>query len=412
VSIEPLEVSFKNNWDKPIHRWYRFHAGCSSEFPEKMIDLLRIEKGSTVLDPFVGSGTILICAKERGINSMGFDINPFYLFIAGVKTCWEFDMDWLFEVITSLTEELRILFKAKMLGASNQKPRSKIDNIPRYIWRYFSPEVLEQLSILKEKISEIEARQVRDLLLFALASILVEVSKVHYVGETIVFDKVPKKNEVPVHEVYVQKIWEMYLDLKTKENIRDKGYVKIERGDIRDLDKLVPDKSVDHVITHPPYLNNYNYLLHDRLPLYFLDYFKTPLNERKLRDLIIGSVTKNKVTQNFIPVVDDVEKIAQRIEKFGDIERCKAVLEYFDTMESFLEMLFQKLRRNGYCAMLLGNSYVRGVMIPLDILMSKIARKIGFQVVDVCQVRDRGDGAFQHLYNGKLYESIVLLKRV
>ena len=406
--MEQFEVSFRNNWDKPIHRWYRFHAGCSFEFPSRMIKTLQVNQKTTIFDPFSGSGTTLICAKERGINSIGVDINPFYVFIASVKTYWEFDIKHLFDFIDSLVAEVRILLPEKT--CNDEESESVVNNIPRYISRYFNPEVLKELSILKRRILKIKVERIRDFFLLALASILIDVSKVHYVGETIVFDKCPKKN-TSLYQTYVQRIWEMYSDLKTKQQIHEKGKVEVTRSDVRNLNNSISDNSIDHVITHPPYLNNYNYLLHDRLPLYFLDYFKTPSDEKKMRDSILGSVTKNKVTQNFMPVTGAVEKIAQRIKKTGDIERYKAVLEYFDTMNTFLETLFQKLKGNGYFAMLLGNSYVRGVMIPLDIVIAKMARKIGFQVVDVSKVRDRGNGAFQHIYNGKLYESVVLLKR-
>ena len=410
IHIGQFNVSFRSNWNKPIHRWYRFHAGCSSEFPEKIINFLQIDKRDIILDPFSGSGTVLVCAKERGIDSIGFDVNRFYIFIAMVKTYWEFDMDKLFEFIQSFMTELKILFDREMVPSYSEEPKLMVDNIPQYIWRYFTPEVLKKLSILKKRILEIEVERIRDFFLLPLASILIDVSKVHYVGETIVFDKCPKE-DISVNQIYARQIWEMYSDLKTKQHIREKGKVEVQRSDVRNLDNLISDNSIDHVITHPPYVNNYNYLLHDRLPLYFLEHFKTPSDEKKLRESIIGSVTKNKVTQNFISITDDVVKIAQRIKETGDIDRHKAVLEYFDTMNAFLETLFQKLKRDGFCAMLLGNSYVRGVMIPLDIVIAKMARKIGFQVVDVSKVRDRGNGAFQHIYNGKLYESVVLLKR-
>ena len=404
TKIGPIDISFRNNWNKPIHRWYRFHAGCSFEFPEKMIETLKVDKNETIFDPYCGSGTTLLCAKERGINSIGFDVNPFYVFISRVKTYWGFDPDALSNQIEFIEEKMR-----KHTATVFSHSSLEINNVPKYIWRYFQADVLMQLSVIKKEILDMRNEHVQQFLLLALASVLIDVSKVHHVGETIVFNK-HRSKQIPVLEVLTQKILEMYSDLRTVWKIKDVGNTSVDEGDIRNLHELIQDDSVDHVITHPPYLNNYNYLLHDRLPLYFLDYFKTPSDDKKLCESIVGSVTKNKVTQNFIPIMNDVEKIAHRIKETGDIERYKAVLEYFDTMKSFLETLFQKLRKNGYCAMLLGNSYVRGVMIPLDILIAKMARKIGFQVVEVSKVRDRGDGAFQHLYNGKLYESVVLLR--
>lgn len=403
--MDQFDVSFRNNWDKPIHRWYRFHAGCSFEFPEKMIETLRVERKETIFDPFCGSGTTLICAKRKGIDSIGLDVNPFYVFISRVKTHWDFKPDTLSDLIEYFKEKIR---KKTVTVASDSS--QEINNVPKYVWRYFQPDVLLQLSIIKKEILDEGNEYVQQFLLLALASILVDVSKVHHVGETIVFNK-HRSKQVSVLDILTQKISEMYGDLQTVWKLEDVGNASVDQGDIRNLDELIQDNNFGHVITHPPYVNNYNYLLHDRLPLYFLDYFKTPSDEKKMRDSILGSVTKNKVPQDFMPVTSDVEKISQRIAKTGDIERYKAVLEYFDTMNTFLETLFKKMQKNGFCSMLLGNSYVRGVMIPLDILIAKLARKIGFEVCEISKVRDRGNGAFQHIYNGKLYESVVLLKR-
>lgn len=408
-NLNEIEVSFKGNWNKPIHRWYRFHAGCSSEFPEKIISLLKIEKGKTIMDPFTGSGTILVSAKERGVNSIGIDINPFYVFMAKVKTYWEFDMKYLFGNLKIFTEQIRLL--SKKINPCGEKSSQTVSNIPKYIWRYFNSDVLKILSTLKEAVLEFEDENIKDFLLFALASILIDVSKVHYVGETIVFNKNTKTNNAQVYDIYINKIWEMYSDLEAKQHLRNKGTVEIRKADARNLKNLVPDESIDHVITHPPYLNNYNYLLRDRLPLFFLEYFKTLSDEKKMRELIVGSVTNNKAFAEPALNIQEFYEIVERVKNTGDVERYYAVLKYFHFMDLFLTDLHNKLKRNGYCAMLVGNSYIRGVMIPLDVIIAKLAEKSGFKVFANSMVRDRGNGAFQHLYNGRLYENILILKR-
>ena len=44
-----------------------------------MEDLLRIvEPGGTVLDPFAGSGTTLLAARNLGLNAQGIELNPHY----------------------------------------------------------------------------------------------------------------------------------------------------------------------------------------------------------------------------------------------------------------------------------------------------------------------------------------------
>lgn len=39
-----------------------------------------------ILDPYMGSGTTLVEAAVKGIDSVGIDINPLARFIAEVKT--------------------------------------------------------------------------------------------------------------------------------------------------------------------------------------------------------------------------------------------------------------------------------------------------------------------------------------
>lgn len=371
---------------------------------------LQIQKTERVFDPFCGSGTILVHAKENGIDSIGLDVNPFYVFISRVKTYWDFDLNALAQQIKLIEEKMKKQEMEKPSAFCNRELEKVCKNIPRYIWRYFRPNVLVRLSNIKASILRIENARARDFLLLAMASVLIDVSNVHHVGETIVFNK-GDADEVSVNQALRNKIYEMYSDVKAKQQLEDKGEVVVKQMNVRDLDEFISDDSVDHVITHPPYANNYNYLLHDRLPLYFLEYFKTLSDEKEFKNDILGSVTKSKAEQDFPAATIKVEEIAKRIKKTGDTARQKAVLEYFHVMKNFLGSAFRKMKRNGYCALLVGNSYVRGVMIPLDILLLDIGRKVGFEVINVSKVRDRGNGAFQHIYNGKLYESVVLLKR-
>jgi adenine-specific DNA methylase len=215
---------------------------------------------------------------------------------------------------------------------------------------------------------------------------------------------------INVYEVFMKKVWEMYSNLEAKQGIKIRGQVETKVEDVRNLKTLVPDGSLDYVVTHPPYLNNYNYLLHDRLPMFFLGYFKTLADEKEMRSLIMGSIADGKPSANLLDI-PIVQEIAGQVKKTRDKKRHEAIIEYCSSMNLFFRDLHDKLREDGLCAMLVGNSYVRGVMVPLDIIIAKIAEQNGFLVAANSVVRDRGNGAFQHLYNGKLYESIVILKR-
>ena len=68
--------TFTDNMKLPVHRWFRYSAGFSAEWAEKLI---RESKPSCVLDPFAGSGTTLHSAEAAGVLAFGYESHPFEL---------------------------------------------------------------------------------------------------------------------------------------------------------------------------------------------------------------------------------------------------------------------------------------------------------------------------------------------
>jgi tRNA G10 N-methylase Trm11 len=69
----------------PIHRWFFFPHSYSPELVKAILDRWRLPHGSHILDPFVGAGTTLLVAKERGYSATGFDLSPISLLTSNVK---------------------------------------------------------------------------------------------------------------------------------------------------------------------------------------------------------------------------------------------------------------------------------------------------------------------------------------
>ena len=57
--------------EKPIQRWAPYVQGFSASFVDEMLQRFSISPGQTVLDPFAGSGTVLVAAKMKGIDAIG-----------------------------------------------------------------------------------------------------------------------------------------------------------------------------------------------------------------------------------------------------------------------------------------------------------------------------------------------------
>src|SRR4051812_31286584 len=64
---------------QPIHRWFRYREG----FSPGLIAALGL--GRRILDPFCGSGSIMVGAAQQRCTSVGIDVNPLAAFVSDVK---------------------------------------------------------------------------------------------------------------------------------------------------------------------------------------------------------------------------------------------------------------------------------------------------------------------------------------
>jgi len=53
-------TTFLDNLSLPIHRWFRYSAGFSALWVRQLIEKEKSKGRTKVLDPFSGSGTVLI----------------------------------------------------------------------------------------------------------------------------------------------------------------------------------------------------------------------------------------------------------------------------------------------------------------------------------------------------------------
>ena len=96
-SLPPLPKAFTYRLDlaraatsrllkqRPVHRWFYFPHSYSPELVEAILDAWRLQAGSRIVDPFVGAGTTLLVARDRGYNGLGLDLLPLAVLVSNVK---------------------------------------------------------------------------------------------------------------------------------------------------------------------------------------------------------------------------------------------------------------------------------------------------------------------------------------
>jgi len=98
------DPAFTANRGQLIHRWVPWVAGYSAEFVRQAIGELyyMCPRKGTLLDPFAGVGTTLVEGTFAGIDSVGFEINPFAALVCRAKlSAFDTDPDALHEDIVT-----------------------------------------------------------------------------------------------------------------------------------------------------------------------------------------------------------------------------------------------------------------------------------------------------------------------
>ncbi len=61
--------------DRAIHEWYRFVLSFPPHLVRDYLTRFNLDASHCVLDPFCGTGTVLVESKKLGIPSMGIEAN-------------------------------------------------------------------------------------------------------------------------------------------------------------------------------------------------------------------------------------------------------------------------------------------------------------------------------------------------
>src|SRR5258708_7607210 len=98
-----------------VHDWYRFRLGFSDHLVSDLLAELGATKRTKVLDPFCGTGTVLVECMKQGIDCVGIDANPATYFAAQVKTTWELDPDRVLELLDDVENSYESHLSVKTL---------------------------------------------------------------------------------------------------------------------------------------------------------------------------------------------------------------------------------------------------------------------------------------------------------
>jgi DNA modification methylase len=398
-----ITFSSNHSMEKKIQRWAPYVQGFSADFVDNMLQRYGVKTGQRVLDPFAGSGTVLVSAKMKGIDAIGVDLAPLMSFMTRVKTEWDLDTKEVKRQLDTLVwnQELE-------LGSPPFLKRWK---------SHFDERVLRNLLILKQSILDVTEPKIRDLFRLAFASILVDCSNLKR-SPSLGYDRKKEvENEAPF-VLFRQKVHDMIDDLVyVQEKVH--GYVEMISGDSR-LVQYEPE-SIDIAITSPPYVNGLDYVINYKIEMAWLDMVESYEDLSHLKDAMVAcdnvsrSIIRNFSERSDIYEDEWVEEIAGRIahritskEGYRRKDMHNVVRKYFDDVYHVFKNVYEGLKSGARFAIVIGDSLIAGVYIPADLILARIGRDIGFEIESIEVARSRRSGQRRSF---RLRESIVILSK-
>jgi hypothetical protein len=348
--------------------------------PETAARLVRafVPTGGSVLDPFCGSGTVLVEALILGRKPLGVDLNPLAVHLAACKSRprTRGELAALIEQARDCSAFAETRRKAKS-GATRRFSREDVV--------LFEPHVLLELDSLRTKLETLADSPVRLDLSLVLSSLLIKLSRKQ--GDTSV--RVAQRHTPAgfAARLFVQKTEELANRLAAFRKLLPTPSPQpafVAEDDATELRTLPPGK-LDAIVTSPPYAATYDYVSHHALRLRWLGLDSTAFSSGELGARSAYSKIKPR---------DAAEKWSRELARF-------------------LRSAGKVLSVGSPLVMVMADSAVGSVALRANEIVARTARDCGFEpVACASQPRPHFHGPSRKAFNAiPRAEHAILLRR-
>jgi len=344
-----------NEWRRePVHRICVFaEHGLSKPLVTEFFEKCEEAGCDLVLDPFVGSGTVLVEAQSRGLESVGVDSNPWALVVSRAKTSPP-------EGVCSWID----MIQGELYSQRPFVPSSRLE-------RYHEPLVLEALGKIRAAIEKAPLPS-RPLLLTVLGELAHELSG---------FRKSPApkfKKSRPVAEP--RQVFKRFFELLSRgiedliKHARDTPPAHLVWADAT---AWLPDR-IEAVLTSPPFANNIDYVRHAQLQLMWSGLATSSKELGALRSMQAPSC--EAAARKWRPEIEE-ERLAVILGAIRGRRRkgyVKFLRQYFYAMRNHLNLLAERLEWEAWYT--IGDSMLGGAYVPTHEILAKFAKDAGLKV--------------------------------
>ena len=350
-----------------------------------------------VVDPFCGTGTVLLESIMHERNSLGIEINPVSALISKVKT-------------TPL-DILELKFSSNQLFSEISKktlcPTPEFHNIDYW----FSKKNKQTLAIIYSAIKNVKFNQdIEDFFLVCFSSIIRKSSKADpHISQPVISKKMRSiKNSINVKKLFEN---EVYNNMKKMSNFislkSDNVSAQIIQGDSK---VIKMKKKIELIITSPPYINAQEYLRSTKLEYYWLGFGKSS----DLCNLKKHTLGLEGFVGSYLDIPDiGILEIDRCINKISKLSKNKAYLiaKYYTDFRKILKQLNPQMITQGFMILIIGNNTISGKKIMSNKFLSKIAQDEGYvlRTTLVDEIKKYNENPLRNSSSNTIKEEYVLI---
>lgn len=394
---------------EPKYATHGIHAYKGKFYPQlakAMINISAIPVGSTVFDPFCGSGTTVLEAFLNGMTGVGCDMHPLAVKIASTKVgVLTVEPAKCEQAIVQVLDRL----KSSRRGPLQDTGQFKADVLDE-IFSWFPEPVVYKLNWLLSIIRAVDVAAVREFVEVILSSIIRDVSQ-QDPRDLRIRRRKPSLEDAPAIELFTNRLSEQLERLR--DFWRASRYwpvhtqsPRITVGDSRQADTFrnlgLEPGSVDLVVTSPPYATALPYIDTDRLSLLVL--FGMTSSERRvlerqltgsreitarekasLEKMLFESPEMTQLPNSVVQLLKTIHKLNEGTDAgFRRLNKPALLLRYFSDMREVFMNLANVLSRTGEAFVVIGDNQTTAGGQTVNIRTTELLRDIGEQSGFIC----------------------------
>lgn len=389
---------------------------CINEFDGRKISLL---------DPFAGSGTLLVESMLAGIDATGIDINPLAVLLCKAKT-------------TLVQPNLLAQQSKTLLSYINDDNYEYSIHSFDGISKWFTNQAINNLSKIRSAILCEQSIEIRRFFWAAFCEVVRTVSNSRHCTYKL---HIKEKHDIDAYNKDALQIFckvllhnldsfnLFYKELKNRKLITRNGLyknnIKIYLGDTLEILKS-QRKKYDLLFTSPPYGDNHTTVSYGQfsvLPLRWIKYddVDESIDESLIETLSMidrkslgGKTAQASVTDKVKSIVNNSSSLNEQIEtiKSKDHTKVNKILLFYSDFDDALKIISRKMKPDAYEVWTVGNRKVTKQEIYMHRILKDLNENYGFDLVinfnrNICNKRMPEINA----YKGSKEESIETMTK-